>query len=40
VARIGAAGGAFLLPIGIDRFGIGPSMLIAATVCAIGLAVT
>ena len=41
MSRIGAAGGTFLLPVGIDKFGIGPnSMLIAAVVCAIGLVVT
>jgi putative MFS transporter len=40
ISRIGAAGGTFLLPVGIDAFGIGVSMLIAATVCAVGLAVT
>jgi putative MFS transporter len=40
MSRIGAAGGTFLLPVGIDKLGIGPSMLIAAAVCAIGLAVT
>jgi MFS transporter, putative metabolite transport protein len=40
VSRIGAAGGTFLLPVGIDAFGIGVSMLIAAAVCAVGLAVT
>jgi putative MFS transporter len=40
MSRIGAAGGTFLLPVGIDKLGIGPSMLIAAAVCAVGLAVT
>jgi putative MFS transporter len=40
MSRIGAAGGTFLLPVGIDKLGIGPSMLIAAGVCAIGLVVT
>jgi putative MFS transporter len=40
MSRIGAAAGTFLLPVGIDRFGIGPSMLIAAAVCAVGLVVT
>jgi putative MFS transporter len=40
MSRIGAAGGTFLLPLGIAKFGIGPSLLIAAGVCAVGLAVT
>jgi putative MFS transporter len=40
MSRIGAAGGTFLRPVGIDKLGIGPSMLIAAGVCAIGLVVT
>jgi MFS transporter, putative metabolite transport protein len=40
MSRIGAAGGTFLLPVGIDKLGIGPSMLIAGAVCAIGLVVT
>lgn len=40
MSRIGAAGGTFLLPIGIKHLGIGASLLIAAAVCAIGLAVT
>ena len=40
MSRIGAAGGTFLLPVGIDRLGIGPSMLIAGAVCGVGLAVT
>ena len=39
-SRIGAAGGTFLLPIGITHIGIGPSVLIGAAVCAIGLFVT
>ena len=40
VSRIGAAGGTFLLPIGIDHIGIGPSVLVGAVICAIGLLVT
>jgi MFS transporter, putative metabolite transport protein len=40
MSRIGAAAGTFLLPVGIDKLGIGASMLIAAGVCAIGLVVT
>jgi putative MFS transporter len=39
-SRIGAAGGTFLLPIGITHIGIGPSVLIGAALCAIGLLVT
>jgi putative MFS transporter len=39
-SRIGAAGGTFLLPIGITHLGIGPSVLIGAVICAIGLGVT
>lgn len=39
-SRIGAAGGTFLLPIGITHIGIGPSVLIGAGLCAIGLLVT
>jgi putative MFS transporter len=39
-SRIGAAGGTFLLPIGITHIGIGPSVLIGAGLCAIGLFVT
>jgi putative MFS transporter len=40
MSRVGAAGGTFLLPIGIAHLGIGTSMLIAAAVCALGLVVT
>jgi putative MFS transporter len=40
VSRIGAAGGTFLLPIGIEHLGIGTSVLIGAGVCAVGLVVT
>jgi putative MFS transporter len=40
VSRIGAAGGTFLLPIGIDHIGIGPSVLIGAAICVVGLVVT
>jgi putative MFS transporter len=40
MSRIGAAGGTFLLPIGIAHLGIGTSLLIAAAVCVVGLVVT
>lgn len=40
MSRIGAAGGTFLLPLGIAHLGIGTSLLIAAGVCAVGLVVT
>lgn len=40
VSRIGAAGGTFLLPVGIERFGIGPSVLIGAAICVVGLVAT
>ena len=39
-SRVGAAGGTFLLPLGIAHLGIGASMVISAAVCAVGLAVT
>jgi MFS transporter, putative metabolite transport protein len=39
-SRLGAASGTFLLPLGIAHLGIGPSMLIGAVICAIGLVVT
>ena len=39
-SRIGAAGGTFLLPLGIAHIGLGPSVLIGAAICAIGLFVT
>jgi putative MFS transporter len=39
-SRLGAAGGTFLLPIGIAHLGIGPSVLIGAVIAAIGLCVT
>ena len=39
-SRIGAAGGTFLLPLGIAHIGIGPSVLVGAGLCAIGLFVT
>ena len=35
-SRIGAAAGTFLLPVGIEKFGIGPCMLVAAGICVIG----
>ncbi|HEX2289758.1 MAG TPA: MFS transporter [Pseudonocardiaceae bacterium] len=40
VSRLGAAAGTFLLPWSIDNLGIGPSMLIAAVVAAIGAGVS
>lgn len=40
VSRIGAAGGTFLLPVGIEHIGIGPSVLIGAAICLVGLVVT
>lgn len=39
-SRVGATAGTFLLPIGIDHIGIGPSLLVGAVICAIGLVVT
>jgi MFS transporter, putative metabolite transport protein len=39
-SRLGAASGTFLLPIGIDHLGIGPTVLIFAAVSAVGLVVT
>jgi putative MFS transporter len=39
-SRIGAAGGTFLLPIGIAHIGVGPSVLVAAAISAVGLGVT
>jgi MFS transporter, putative metabolite transport protein len=40
VSRVGAAGGTFLLPIGIEHFGIGPSVLAGAGLCVVGLVVS
>jgi putative MFS transporter len=39
-SRIGAALGTFLLPIGLDTIGVGPSMLIAAGFCVAGAVVS
>jgi putative MFS transporter len=39
-SRIGAAGGTFLLPLGITHIGLGPSVLIGSAISAIGLFVT
>jgi putative MFS transporter len=36
VSRIGAAAGTFLLPIGLNTIGVGPSMLIGAAFCVAG----
>jgi putative MFS transporter len=35
-SRIGAAIGTFLLPIGLDTIGVGPSMLVGAGFCVVG----
>jgi putative MFS transporter len=35
-SRVGAAAGTWLLPVGLDHWGVGPCMLIAAAMCAIG----
>src|SRR3954452_14453849 len=40
MSRIGAAGGTFLLPLGIAAFDIGTSVLIGAAICLVGLVVT
>jgi putative MFS transporter len=40
VSRIGAAAGTFLLPIGIDHFGIGTSVVIGGAICVVGLVIT
>jgi putative MFS transporter len=40
MSRIGAAGGTFLLPLGIEHFGVGTSVLIGAGICLVGLVVT
>jgi putative MFS transporter len=40
MSRIGAAGGTFLLPLGVSEFGIGTSVLIGAAICLVGLIVT
>ena len=39
-SRIGAAGGTFLLPLGVAHWGVGPSVLVGAVISAIGLTVT
>jgi putative MFS transporter len=39
-SRLGAAGGTFLLPIGIAHLGVGPSVMIGAGIAAVGLFVT
>lgn len=39
ISRIGAAIGTYLLPIGLDRIGVGPTMLIMAVITLLGLAV-
>jgi putative MFS transporter len=40
VSRIGAAVGTFLLPLGIEAFGIGACMLIGAAICVLGAVVS
>jgi putative MFS transporter len=40
VSRIGAAVGTFLLPLGIEAFGIAACMLIASAICVIGAVVS
>ncbi len=40
VSRVGAAGGTFLLPVGIEHWGIGPSVLVGAAICVAGLVAT
>jgi putative MFS transporter len=35
-SRVGAAIGTFLLPVGLDTVGIGPSMLVGAAFCVVG----
>ncbi|MGP3989857.1 MFS transporter [Streptomyces sp. 3N207] len=39
VSRIGAAIGTYLLPVGLDRIGVGPTMLIMAVITLLGFAV-
>lgn len=39
ISRIGAAAGTYLLPIGLDHFGLGPTLLIGAGVAVVGTAV-
>lgn len=40
VSRVGAAGGTFLLPVGIAHWGVGPSVLVGAGLCLAGLIAT
>lgn len=39
-SRVGAALGTFLLPVGVDHIGVGPSVLIGAAICVVGAVVT
>ncbi|MGI8714790.1 MAG: MFS transporter, partial [Solirubrobacteraceae bacterium] len=39
-SRIGAALGTFLLPVGISKIGIGPSVMIGGAICVIGALVS
>ncbi|MDQ8704077.1 MFS transporter [Streptomyces sp. LHD-70] len=38
ISRIGAAAGTYLLPLGLDTIGLGPSMLVGAGIAAVGTA--
>jgi putative MFS transporter len=40
VSRIGAAAGTFVLPVVVNVYGVGPTMLIAALICGIGAVVS
>lgn len=40
VSRVSAAGGTFLLPVGIAHWGVGPSVLVGAGFCLVGLIAT
>ncbi|WBO68541.1 MFS transporter [Streptomyces camelliae] len=40
ISRIGAAAGTYLLPVSLDRLGIGPTMLIGAGITLVGLLVS
>lgn len=39
-SRIGAAAGTYLLPLGLDTMGLGPSMLVGAGVAVVGIAIS
>ncbi|GAA0527150.1 MFS transporter [Saccharopolyspora subtropica] len=38
ISRIGAAAGTYLLPVGLDTIGLGPTMLVGAGIAAVGTA--